>query len=184
MTKFGYAVIAAIALPLVILGFMSSAQAYPDVRSSLTVDKHVVFGGQSFTATATSNVDCAWNLDWDDQVRQGQGRSFVSTFVAPQVTTTTKIDLVGVCSYESTDRESSTAASGVQKSARHKVTVTVVPSASAAVAPTTFSADLPNSGGPNRIVLLGGVLLALSGAGAVVLARRRAEETDRSAPTR
>jgi LPXTG-motif cell wall-anchored protein len=38
--------------------------------------------------------------------------------------------------------------------------------------------DLPNTGGPNLIVLLGGLVLLVTGATAVTFARRRAEEAE------
>jgi hypothetical protein len=38
--------------------------------------------------------------------------------------------------------------------------------------------DLPNTGGPNRQFQVGGQLLVISGATAVTVARRRAEEAE------
>jgi LPXTG-motif cell wall-anchored protein len=58
--------------------------------------------------------------------------------------------------------------------------ITVLPRGSA-VSPPENSGDLPNTGGPKFIVLLGGVALLLAGAGAVVVARRRAENADTAA---
>lgn len=170
MQKFGVVVIAAFAALLVTLGFTSSAQAYPDVQITLTTNKAVVSSGDAFTATASANVDCAWNLDWNGEVRPGTGQ-LVTTYTAPVVTKITKIALTGVCSY------GASAERAEASTWKRQVTITVLPSASAAGAAdnTKNSANLPNSGGPNRVFLLTGLVLLLAGASAVTLARRRAE---------
>lgn len=176
MTKFGYAAVAAIAALLGIVGFTSAAQAYPDVQHSLTVSKQVVTGGESFTATAASNVDCDWDLEWNGQARQGDGPVFETTYVAPQVSAVEDFVLLGTCVYTEP-------ASGSTKAAvvtwEDRVTITVRPGASGAAGPVGSSgANLPGTGGPDRVVLLGGLVLVLAGATAVTVARRRAEEAE------
>lgn len=176
MTKFGFAAVAAIAALLGIVGFTGSAQAYPDVQHSLTVDRQVLFSGDSFTATASANVDCAWDLEWNGQAREGGGRLFETTYVAPQVTEIEKIDLVGTCEYaDPADGAAKAAAATWQET----VTITVRPGANGAAAPTGGAGDdLPGTGGPNLVVLLSGLVLVLAGATAVAVARRRDEEAD------
>lgn len=176
MTKFGFGAVAAIAALLGILGFSGSAAAYPDVQQSLTVDRQVLFGGDTFTAFASANVDCGWNLQWNGQAREGSGPEFSTTYVAPQVTTITKVDLVGTCSYDDPTDGAAKASAATWKDT---VTVTVRPGANGAAAPVGgTSADLPGTGGPNGVVLLSGLVLLLAGATAVAVARRNAEETD------
>lgn len=175
MTKFGFAAVAAIAALLGILGFSSTAQAYPDVQHSLTVDKQVVFGGDSFTATASSNVDCDWDLEWNGQAREGDGTAFRTTYVAPEVSSVETIDLVGSCGYvEPTDGSAKPAATW-----ESRVAITIRPGATGLAALAGNSrADLPGTGGPNLVVLMGGLALVLAGATAVTVTRRRAEEAE------
>ncbi len=181
MTKFGFAAVAAIAALLGILGFTGAAQAYPDVQHSLTVDRQVLVGGESFTATAAANVDCAWDLEWNGQARQGNGTTFQTTYVAPEVTEIEKIDLVGTCTYVD---PADVAAKAGAASWQQTVAITVRPGVSGVAAPAGgTSGDLPGTGGPNRAVLLSGLVLVLTGATAVAVARRRAEEAELPVPT-
>ncbi|RNL60625.1 LPXTG cell wall anchor domain-containing protein [Nocardioides marmoriginsengisoli] len=173
MKKFGYVAVAAIAALLVTLGITSSAQAYPDVQISLTASKQVVYGGDSFTATATANVDCDWSLAWDGSTPTGDGTRFVTTYQAPQVTEITKIPLTGSCDYADPSKSARSAAD--PSSLQRQLTITVLPVASAGVTPSDNRADLPGTGGPNWIFLASGLVLLLAGASAVALARRRAE---------
>lgn len=176
MTKFGFAAVAAIAALLGILGFTGSAQAYPDVQHSLTVDRQVLSGGDSFTAFASANVDCTWDLAWNGLVREGRGLQFTTTYVAPQVTETETIDLVATCMYAGA---ASGRAQATNATWQKTVSITVRPGASAVAAPLGGnSSDLPGTGGPNLVVLLSGLALVLAGATAVAVARRRAEEAD------
>jgi hypothetical protein len=176
MQKFGVVALAAFAALLVTLGFTSSAQAYPEVQITLTASKQVVSSGDTFTASASANVGCAWNVDWNGDARSGAGQ-FSTTFTAPAVTKVTKVVLTGTCTYSS----GSSGSSGESRSAAdlstwtRQLTITVLPSASGAAAPSNRSSDLPSAGGPNKVFLLSGLVLLLAGASAVTLARRRAE---------
>ena len=178
MRKYGYVVLAAIAAVLVSLGFSSAAQAYPDVRLDLTVNHQVLYSGETFTATGISNVDCALNLEWNKVVRQSDPtKRFVTEYVAPQVSRITKIPLTGVCRYAS--RSAGKASAVGVSTLQRRITVTVLPRANgAATPPVDNSADLPGTGGPNRVFLLSGLVLLLAGATAVTVARRRAEEVE------
>lgn len=167
MKKFAYVAVAAFAAFLVTLGFTSSAQAYPDVRISAVPDKLVVNAGDPLTVTATSSVDCSWGESWNDEGHASAGTKFVTTYVAPAVSKITKIPLTATCAYGA-------AATGTQ-TWKHQTTITVLPVANGAAAPPQASSDLPNSGGPNRVFLLSGLVLLLAGATAVTVARRRAE---------
>jgi O-glycosyl hydrolase len=176
MKKFGYVAVAAIAALLVTLGFTGAAQAYPDVQINLDATKQVVYGGSNFTATATANVDCAWDLEWNDETRTDDGTRFVTVYKAPQVSEITKVALTGICTYRAPDSADSSARSAAGLSTwKRQITVTVLPTASAAASPANNSSNLPNTGGPNWVFLASGLVLRLAGASAVTLARRRAE---------
>lgn len=169
MTSLG--VLALVAL-LALLGFSPAAQAYPDVRIELTVNRQIIYGGETFTATASSNVNCAWTLEWDGRLRTSTQEKFVTTFRANPVTEITKIPLHGTCQYTS---PSTRGAATWERT----LVITVLPPATA-VAPPAGS-DLPNTGGPDFVFLIGGLALLVAGATAVTVARRRAEEAELAA---
>jgi LPXTG-motif cell wall-anchored protein len=188
LTSFGALGFAALIALLALAGFQSPAQAYPEVQIDLRVDHQTVTSGESFTATASSDVQCSWKLEWDHKVSRGEsssGSDFVTTFKAKPVKTTTQIPLNGTCTYDS---------DGQRASQSRTVEITVEPKHSGSTqvsapgggptksghgsAAQAGGSDLPNTGGPNRLFLAGGVLLLISGATAVTLARRRAEEAE------
>ncbi len=176
MKKLCCVVVAVFVAIFVSLGFGSVAQAYPEVQISLSVDNKTVASSGSFTATATSNVDCSWNLAMNDKVRAGGGTRYVTTYTAPRVTEITEMPLTGRCTY--TASEGAARAAGELSTWERTVMITVLPAASAAPAvapPAQNGADLPNTGGPNWVVAAGGLTLLLAGATAVTVARRRAE---------
>jgi LPXTG-motif cell wall-anchored protein len=173
LTSLGVAAFAALVAVLAILGSQTPAQAYPELSIDLSVNRSVLYGGENFTATAKSTgVTCAWTLEWNGDSRNGvssTGAPFETTYTAPEVSKVTKIPLDGVCSYTApTARGAATW--------ERTIVITVLPR-NAAVSPPGGS-DLPNTGGPNRLFLAGGIVLLLSGAAAVTIARRRAEEAE------
>jgi LPXTG-motif cell wall-anchored protein len=176
LTSLGVAAFAALIAVLAMLVAQSPAQAYPEVQIGLKVDRQVLYGGQKFTATASSNVHCSWNLEWNSKVRKGHSftdSDFRTTYTAPAVIKTTKIPLHGTCSYDSSETPSAARSSATW---RQTIMITVLPRSSAVSPPG--GSDLPNTGGPNLIVLLGGLVLLVTGATAVTFARRRAEEAE------
>ncbi|MFL6158481.1 MAG: hypothetical protein ACJ72D_20510 [Marmoricola sp.] len=177
MKKYVYVVLAAIAAAVVSLGLSSSAQAYPDARIDLTVNHQVVYSGDSFTATGTTDLACAMDLEWNNVVRHGAtAKKFAATYVAPVVTKVTSIPVEASCVLANPG--AGKAASGAT-SMHRDLTVTVLPRSSGeTTAPHDASADLPSSGGPNPVFLLSGLVLLLAGATAVTVARRSAEEVE------
>jgi hypothetical protein len=171
LTSLGAFALAAVFAGLAILGFSSPAQAYPEVQIYLEVDRQQLYGGQKFTATATSeDATCTWTLEWNGDVRESDDTlEYVTTYTAPDVTRITEIPLNGTCVYTA---PSARAASTWQRT----IMIRVLPP-SAAVAPPVAS-NLPGTGGPERIILAGGAVLLLAGASAVFVARRRAEEAE------
>jgi LPXTG-motif cell wall-anchored protein len=176
MRKFAIAALAVSAAWLTVLGLSSSAQAYPDVQINLTVNKPVVYSGDTFTATAAANVQCDWSVSESDSVQPGSGTTMVATYVAPKVDKITKIPLTGVCSYSD---PSAAVRSSAAATYQRTTTVTVLPRA-AATTPATNGANLPKTGGPSPVFLAGGLGLLLIGGLAVFFARRRAEEAELS----
>ena len=171
LTSLGVVALTALLAVLAVLGFQPSAQAYPDVQINLTVNRQVLYGGETFTATASSqNATCSWTLEWHGDVRKkADTYKFVTTYTAPEVTKTTKIPLHGTCAYTApTARGTATW--------ERTIMITVLPPSSAVSPPG--SSDLPNTGGPNLLFLAGGLALLLAGATAVTVARRRAEEAE------
>jgi hypothetical protein len=55
LSSIGAIALAALVAGLTMLWFSSPAQAYPDVRIDLSVNRSVLYGGESFTATASSD---------------------------------------------------------------------------------------------------------------------------------
>ena len=172
-------VLGALVAALTILGFFTPAEAYPEASINLTVDRQAIHGGESFTATASSDTACTWSLEWAGEVRHGlssTGNSFTTTFTAAQVKKATNIPLHGECSYAA---PSARGAATWQQT----ITIKVLPSRTAVSPPTSSQAGgsgtgMPNTGGPNVSFLIGGLVLLLSGATAVTVARRRAEQAE------
>jgi hypothetical protein len=208
LTSFGAVGFAALIAFLALAGFQSPAQAYPEAQIDLRVDHQTVTSGGSFTATASSNVQCSWELEWDHKVRKGEsssGSDFVTSFRAKPVKSTTKIPLNGTCTYDA-DGKATTETRTIQITVEPKnggsSQVSAPGSGSGAQAAGaqgsgaqasgaqgsgaqasgshsgSAGSDLPNAGGPNRLFLAGGLVLLISGATAVTLARRRAEEAE------
>ena len=175
-TTLGAVGLAALIAVLALLGFSAPAQAYPEVRIDLAVNRSTLYSSQSFTAVGSSNVSCAWTIEWHGRSRSGASSSshdFRTTFTAPHVTKVTKIALHGTCAYDGS--ETPTTARTTASSTR-TVMITVLPRSAAVSAPG--GSDLPNTGGPNLLFLAGGLGLLLAGVTAVSVARRRAEEAE------
>jgi LPXTG-motif cell wall-anchored protein len=168
--------VAALVGLLAIIGLAPAAQAYPEVIIDLTAQPTVLYGGETFTATATSNVDCDWTLEWNGDSRdKNASQEFITTYTAPDVTKITKIPLHGTCVYTLPDgatpvtgRQAAKAAAGPLVTWKRTIMITVLPRGSAVSPPGD---DLPNTGGPNLWILLAG--LGLLGVGTAVTLRSR-----------
>ena len=174
----GVAAFAALIAVLAVSGSLTPAQAYPELSFKLDTNRSVLYGGQTFTATATGNVTCDWALEWNGQNRaahEAPNASFQTTYTAPAVDKVTKIPLTGTCVYDS--EEKPTATNRTAAAWTRTIMITVLPQSSA-VSPPTGGSHLPSTGGPNSLFLAGGILLLLSGAIAVTVARRRAEDAE------
>jgi hypothetical protein len=167
---------ALVALFVGLIAFVTVApvSAYPDLRMSLTVDRDVLYGGQHFTGTATSNVPCDWTLSWNGVTRTHHADDFVTTYTAPIVHQITRIPLHGTCVYVTAravaPRALARAAAGTATWQR-TIVITVLPQGSSVSPP-----GLPNTGGPGLAALIFGILLSVAGA-VVMLAARRSRGT-------
>ena len=188
MQKVIFAVVVACAALVATFSLTSSAQAYPDVQISLTSDHQVVYAGDSFTATAVANVECDWDLQWNDISRAADGTGFEAEFTAPDVDEVTKIPLSGRCAYTNpasgrAGAALATRASVASSTWKRDLTITVLPREANTSGPSENGASLANTGGPDRAVLVGGVVLLLAGASVAMVARRRAERAEYDLPT-
>jgi LPXTG-motif cell wall-anchored protein len=165
MKKLASLVLVALIGVLASVGFASSASAYPDAQQNLTVDRQVLYGGESFTAFATSNVTCDWTLEWNGDSRDQTSEDFTTEYEAPVVTEITKIPLNGTCLYDTLEEPRIAAKAAATGTFEKTIIITVLPRGSAVNPPT--DGDLPNTGGPNLWILIAG--LASVAAGAVVI---------------
>jgi hypothetical protein len=175
MKKFAFAAAAAFVALFGTFLLSTTAQAYPDVQVNLTSNREVVYGGQSFTVTASANVNCTWDLTWNDTSRSASGSAVKSTFAAPAVTRITKKPVIGECSYIDASAGRSASTSVVEP---RQLTITILPAATTAAGPDRSGASLAGTGGPNRAYLIGGVALLFAGATVAIVARRRAEDAE------
>lgn len=178
MKNFASAFAVALLALLATLGLAPSASAYPDVSIDLTVNRQTLYGGEQFIATGTSDVACTWADEWNGSTHHsGATTLYTTTFTAPDVTQVTKIPLHGTCTYTAPSAlRTGGRAAAATSTWNRTIVITVLPPASAVATPG--GADLPNTGGPNFWVLAAGVVLLVTGAGAVFVARRRAENGD------
>ena len=172
--------VAALVGLLAVIGLAPAAQAYPEVVIDLTAHPTVLYGGETFTATATSNVDCDWTLEWNGDSRdKNASKKFVTTYTAPDVTKITRIPLHGTCVYELPDgatpvtgKVSAKAAAGPLTTWKRTIMITVLPRGSAVSPPGD---DLPNTGGPDLWILLAGLGLVGVGTAVTLRSRRKAQ---------
>lgn len=172
MKKFAFAVIAASAALFATLFLHNPAHAYPNVQASLSASDHDLVSGEEFVVTASSSAQCDWALKWDGTNRAVSGTQFQTRFVAPQVSQATTVALTGVCTY--TDPSRSSRLESPSTITPEELVFTVRP----ATTPTDAGASLASTGGPNRMVLIGGFGLLFVGAAVAMMARRRAERAE------
>ncbi len=163
MNKLGTMIVVALLGILAAVGFAPAAQAYPDAQQNLTVDRQSLFGGESFTAFATSNVSCDWTLEWNGESRTQTSENFTTSFEAPIVTEATDIPLNGTCLYDSLEEPRVAARAAAQVAFEKTIVITVLPR-SDEVSPPGDGDDLPNTGGPNLWILIAGLVALVGGA--------------------
>jgi hypothetical protein len=175
MKKFAFAAFAGFVAIFATFVLSNSAQAYPQVQARLSSDHEIVYGGASFTINAISNVSCTWAIDWNADTTAVSGTEVSTKFVAPRVSKITKLPLTGVCSYVDPSARTTVAST----LSPQQLTITVLP----ALSYSRNAAQLAGTGGPDRAVLISGVLLLFAGATVAMVARRRAEDGELPAQT-
>lgn len=173
-----FGIVAVIAL-LSCAGIATSAQAYPEHQINVSVNHQVVYGGSKFTATADSDVDCAWTLEWNGDSRSQTGSPFTTTYKTPKVKKSTDIPLHAKCVYQTTSGRTSGRAAATA-TWTETVMITVLPRGKVSP-PTTGGgnggngnggSDLPNTGGPRLWIALAGLACLVGGIATVARARR------------
>jgi len=168
-----------------LLALAFPARADSAAQFALKVDRKVLFSDEQFTATATSKIDCDWILEWNGERKHADTRRLSATFTAPTVTRVTKIPLKGRCFYAPPAQPKPGRAAAVRGGASQRIQVTVPPSwtrtivitvlpaGSAVNPPDDGGSELPDTGGPDRWLLIVGLGAVLAGAVTVREAARR-----------
>lgn len=159
MKKYVLTVLAVLAVSF---GFAPAAQAYPDAALTITLSDSTVVSGASFSVSASSDVNCAFDATFNGGTKTGSGTTFDASFTAPSVTQRERMPVTVTC----------TQSDGTTTS--RSANVTVLPPASQGAS----SAGLANTGGPNVGLLGAALALLLGGAGFLVVSRRRRTATN------
>lgn len=167
MKKSVAVVVAALLALLGLVGLAPSAQAYPTPVLTLSLSASKVFSDKDFTATAKANVSCTKiTLSWSGQTGSAAGSSVTHTFHAPVVTKPTYVTVYATCEY----KDGQTLTSQAQ--------VLVLPASTSGTGNGTGttgngSGSIPNTGGPSKLWLFGGLAAVLAGGLAMFAGRRR-----------
>lgn len=178
-----------------LLGLVGPASARPAVTGDgvdMTLDRTTLYAGETLRATVSADLDCRWVLTWNGERRTHAGRSFTTSYVAPDVTRRTVVPLRATCFYDTAADRKAAAAARAQVApdggASQTIVVTVPPSrrsgAGVTVLPPTGTVSppgsgvggdglLPDTGGPAFWALLAGLVAALVGSVVVRRNRRR-----------
>ena len=168
MKKLAVLILAALGAAVLVLGTAPAASAYPELTCAVSVDRTVLNPGDTFTATGTaSGVDArnqtlpssalTWDFSWNGKTKHRTGAVVTASFTAPKVAHARTIRL--------TAHNRSPAGDCV----RH---VDVEVRAVAVSAPGGATGGMPNIGGPASWILVAGLVLLISGGGAVLISRR------------
>lgn len=205
MFKLKLAVVAAAASLVALTAGSAAYAAYEDPVVTIdlnTIDvgsgDGVVLGGTDVAGTVTSTVPCDWRATFNGNARNGNGLSFSFSFDTPKVTKKTTFPLTVSCTYDDGNTGPASAAisdpSAVTNALYVPGTAAVVPAALQTVTRTvdvvvvatldgadssdnaSDSGALPNTGGPNVLLIGAGAALLVVGAGAVFVARRKSDQ--------
>lgn len=169
-----FAALAAGLVAMLGVGVAAPAQAaYPEPTFTLSLSATTVVSGGTFTASVKADTTCTFTIDFNGASKSGAGTSFSNTFTAPTVSKKTVLPLTATC-------DTAVAAGRGMASVKtevftRSVNVTVLPAASSGSGSTGGGSTMPNTGGPNEWLLIGGLALLAAGAGTVVATRRRSQ---------
>ncbi|WP_456695786.1 LPXTG cell wall anchor domain-containing protein [Aeromicrobium sp. P5_D10] len=169
-----------------------SAQAYPDSPNvTIAIPSSDLVGGNTFTFTASADVDCDWTVTYKDgraagvpADQTGSGKSVSGSYDTKAVSKTFRSPITATCAYDANASGSSTSA-GKNDTASASATVTLLPVGSTGDGDSDAGTGngeggsedgngiLPDTGGSNLWILVAGGALVLVGGGAVIASRRR-----------
>jgi len=191
-------VAASIATAVAVVG-MGTAQAYPTPVFSLTLNRHVVYGGQTVQATVKADVTCTtWTVQFLDQTATGHNsETFVHTFTTTKVTKKQQHQVTARCTYDAAAVGAGHAVRIVAaESGLLHSPVTILPrssgsggvsgnghngnGSSGSTSGNGSGSGLPNTGGPAFWIAL--LALALVLGGGVAMARNRRHSTAGAPP--
>jgi len=183
-------VAAFIAMAVAVVG-MGTAQAYPTPVFSLTLNRHVVYGGDTVQATVKADVTCTtWTVQFLGQTATGHNtETFVHTFTTNKVAKKQVHQVTARCTYDSAAAGAGNAVRIVaaQSGLLHSP-VTILPrssgsggvdgngngnGSSGATSGSGGGSGLPNTGGPAFWIALLALALVLGGGAAMARGRRQ-----------
>ena len=182
------------AVAVLIVG-AAAAQAYPGPTFKLDVNKHVVYGCDSFDASVSANVTCTqWRIWFLDQTATVSNVSKAShTFSTPVVQSRKTKVVHAQCTYDASAGVSGNALRVVAaKSPVLTQTVVILPRKGggggngnngngAGNGSGSGGSGLPGTGGPALWIPIVAGLLVLAGAYTALRNRRRGDDTDQPA---
>ena len=174
-----------------IVGMPGTAEAAPSAEPHITVhlNRTTVTSGTPIIVRVHANMPCDWIVQFHGERQHSIGTSARTTFIAPDVSTRTRLKVVVTCFARSTATQPRKVAPAAGASAGHsaelilvrvpaKATVeqpvVVVPGGTTVEPPHTGGGGgLPNTGGPRELLLELGLGAVLIGATLVRFGRRQ-----------
>jgi len=174
-------------LPAVVLAFLGSRIAPAEAavpHLTIHLSRTTVASGDPVTVTTHANTLCDWIVTFHGERRHSIGRSFKTTFIAPEVSVRTKLNVVATCVVHTPPTKPkavpAVANSGSPRDVQALVVripanatvdppLTVLPGGVVEPPHQGHHPGLPNTGGPYRwaailglgAVLIGGVLIRI-----------------------
>lgn len=172
MRKLTGALFATLVSVFAILLVASSAQAYPAPGVVVKVNHSTIVSGKTLVVNAHASVTCEWSATFNGQTITGTGTHFQAKFTAPTVQHKTTYTLTTVCDTATQAGHAGNALMPHLQKVTRTTQITVLPVGALAGGAAGGSA-LPNTGGPNGMLIGGALALILAGGGTLLVARRR-----------
>ena len=192
------ALLAMIAAAAVALVGAAPVHADQGTAFTLSTNRAELRSGQQLVAQARANAVCDWLVEWTGVRSSGRGRNFTAKFTAPAVEERTRFSLRATCFTRESARKARPAAPPAHLAQRsddsevilvrvparveHTVVITVLPPTGSVSPPAPGGVaagpdghgghgSLPNTGGPPRWMVLGGIASLLIGLAATRASR-------------
>lgn len=177
-----------------VLGLPSSGYAAPTAvpHIELHLSRTTVVGGDPVTVTASADALCDWIVTFHGERRHTVGRSIRTTFITPEVSRRTRLNVVVTCVVHTVRTKAKPVPAVANSGSRHDVQTLVVriPAAATLDPPLTIlpgsvvepprpphhghhPGGMPNTGGPSLGLATAGLLAMLLGAVLVERSLRR-----------